>query len=96
MPAVSQNQQQLMGMAYAYATGEKRNVPESAKKIARQFMKGPKTTKKLTQKQKEARKKKGIEKLRDFASTKHKGLPELKNESLILDFEQFMIKKGEY
>ncbi len=89
MPAVSQNQQQLMGMAYAYATGDRKDVPEIAKDIARSFMKGKETDKKLTKKQKESRKRAGIKKLRDFAETKHKGLPELK-ETKIYSFSEFI------
>lgn len=52
--AVSQNQQQLAGMALAYLRGEMPNASEEVKKMAKM----------------------GEKKLRDFAKTKHKGLPE--------------------
>lgn len=95
MPAASKNQQQLMGMAYAYATGRRKDVPEKAKEIARSFMKGKDTDKKLTKKQKDARKKRGIAKLKDFASTKHKNLPEVL-ESKVYNFEEYMQIKREF
>ena len=68
---------------------------EKAKEIARSFMKGKDTDKKLTKKQKEARKKRGIAKLKDFASTKHKNLPEVL-ESKVYNFEEYMQLKREF
>jgi hypothetical protein len=52
--AVSQNQQQLAGMALAYLRGEMPEASDEVKKMAKM----------------------GEKKLRDFAKTKHKGLPE--------------------
>ena len=51
-----------MGAAYAYATGQNKDVPDYIKDVAKSFMKKGK--------------KKGTKSLRDFAKTKHKGLPE--------------------
>jgi hypothetical protein len=52
--AVSQNQQQLAGMALAYLRGDMPDASEEVKKMAKM----------------------GEKKLRDFAKTKHEGLPE--------------------
>ena len=52
--AVSQNQQQLAGMALAYLRGEMPDASEEVKKMSKM----------------------GEKKLRDFAKTKHEGLPE--------------------
>ena len=57
--AVSQNQQQLAGMALAYLRGEMDDASEEVKKMAKM----------------------GEKKLRDFAKTKHEGLPEKVKES---------------
>jgi hypothetical protein len=57
--AVSQNQQQLAGMALAYLRGEMPDASEEVKKMAKM----------------------GEKKLREFAKTKHKGLPEKVKES---------------
>ena len=57
--AVSQNQQQLAGMALAYLRGEMSDASEEVKKMAKM----------------------GEKKLRDFAKTKHEGLPEKVKES---------------
>ena len=57
--AVSQNQQQLAGMALAYLRGEMPDASEEVKKMAKM----------------------GEKKLRDFAKTKHEGLPEKVKES---------------
>ena len=62
MPSKSKSQQKLMGAAYAYATGQTKDVPDYIKNVAKSFMK--------------IGKKKGKKALRDFAKTKHKGLPE--------------------
>jgi hypothetical protein len=67
MPSSSKKQQRLMGMAYAYAKGEMKDAPESVKNVAKSFMKKGK--------------RKGKKSLRDFAKTKHKGLPEKVKES---------------
>jgi hypothetical protein len=58
--AVSQNQQQLAGMALAYLRGEMPDASEEVKKMAKM----------------------GEKKLRDFAKTKHKGLPEKVKEEM--------------
>ena len=57
--AVSENQQQLAGMALAYLRGEMPDASEEVKKMAKM----------------------GEKKLRDFAKTKHEGLPEKVKES---------------
>lgn len=72
-------QRNLMGYAYACATGKTEDCPSSIKNIANSFMKKSK--------------RKGIKSLRDFASTKHIGLPYKKNEQIIIKFENFMIKE---
>jgi hypothetical protein len=58
--SVSQNQQQLAGMALAYLRGEMPDASEQVKKMAKM----------------------GEKKLRDFAKTKHKGLPEKVKEEM--------------
>jgi hypothetical protein len=78
MPSVSKSQQRLMGAAYAWAKGYKKDAPESIKKIAKSFLKKGK--------------RKGLKNLRDFASTKHKGLVdkvEKVSENHILRFNEF-------
>lgn len=78
MPSVSKSQQRLMGAAYAWAKGYKKDAPESIKKIAKSFLKRGK--------------RKGLKNLRDFASTKHKGLVdkvEKVSENHILRFNEF-------
>ena len=77
MPALSKKQQRLMGMAYAYAKGEMKDAPDSIKRVAKSFMKKGK--------------RKGKKSLRDFAKTKHNGLPNKVNESLshLMRFSDF-------
>lgn len=78
MPSVSKSQQRLMGAAYAWAKGYKKDAPESIKKIAKSFLKRGK--------------RKGLKNLRDFASTKHRGLVdkvEKVSENHILRFNEF-------
>jgi hypothetical protein len=58
--SVSQNQQQLAGMALAYLRGEMPDASEEVKQMAKM----------------------GEKKLRDFAKTKHKGLPEKVKEEM--------------
>lgn len=73
MPAKSKSQQRLMGLAYAYKTGEvkaKDLNPKYADKIKE-------LAKSMTQKQ-----------LKDFAKTKHKKLPE-KVEETLLKYSEF-------
>lgn len=60
MPSKSKAQQRLLGAAYA--KGEIKDAPKVIKDVAKSFMKRGK--------------KKGTKSLRDFAKTKHKGLPE--------------------
>ena len=38
MPSVSKTQQRLMGSAYAFATGQNKDVPETAKEVAKSFI----------------------------------------------------------
>lgn len=78
MPSVSKSQQRLMGLAYAYAKGYKKDASPEVKKIAKSFLKKGK--------------KRGLKNLKDFASTKHKGLVdkvEKVSENHILRFEEF-------
>lgn len=73
MPAKSKSQQRLMGLAYAYKSGEikaKDLNPKYADKVKE-------LAKSMTQKQ-----------LKDFAKTKHKKLPE-KVEETLLKFGEF-------
>jgi len=58
--SISQNQQQLAGMALAYLRGEMPDASEEVKKMAKM----------------------GEKKLRDFAKTKHEGLPEKVKEEM--------------
>lgn len=71
--AVSQNQQQLAGMALAYLRGEMPNASEEVKKMAKM----------------------GEKKLRDFAKTKHEGLPEKVKEECESDKDN-EDERGEY
>jgi hypothetical protein len=88
MPSVSKTQQRLMGSAYAFATGQNKDVPETAKKVAKSFIESE-TKGKKTKKSKESAKKRAIKKLRDFAKTKHNDLPEKLSENKILRFSEF-------
>jgi len=73
--AVSQNQQQLAGMALAYLRGEMPDASDEVKKMAKM----------------------GEKKLRDFAKTKHEGLPEKVKEECECEDEKksSKSKKGE-
>ena len=71
--AVSQNQQQLAGMALAYLRGEMPDASEEVKKMAKM----------------------GEKKLRDFAKTKHEGLPEKVKEEMECDSDDKKKKNGE-
>jgi hypothetical protein len=82
MPSVSKKQQRLMGMAYAFAKGDMPNASKSVKKIAKSFLKDEK---KGTKKYRER-----LKKLKDFASTKHTGLPEKKEEKHVIGFDTFV------
>lgn len=79
MPARSKKQQRLMGMAYAYAKGDMKDASKSVKDLAKSFTKKGK--------------RKGLKKLRDFAATKHEGLP-MKAERKISSFEEFISVLG--
>ena len=73
MPSKSKTQQRLMGLALAYKTGEIK-----AKDLSPEYADEiKKLAKSMTEKQ-----------LRDFAQTKHKGLPE-KVEERIKRFDSF-------
>jgi hypothetical protein len=74
MPSKSKKQQRLMGMAYAYAKGDMPGASDSVKKMANSFLKKGK--------------RKGLKKLKDFASTKHNTLPEKISENHILRFSE--------
>jgi predicted ArsR family transcriptional regulator len=80
-----------MGAAYAFATGENKYVPKAAKDVAKSFIKNE-TEGSKSKTAKEKAKKRAINKLRDFAKTKHDKLPE-KIEEKVLTFNQF-IKEG--
>jgi hypothetical protein len=75
MPSVSKSQQRLMGQAYAYKTGELKS-----KDLNPEWAEEIKDlAKSMTKKQ-----------LRDFAETKHDGLPNKKvKESKIMNFKSF-------
>lgn len=88
MPSISKTQQRLMGAAYAYATGHNKDVPETAKDVAKSFIKSE-TKSSKSKSGKEKAKKVAIKKLRDFAKTKHDKLPE-KIEKKVLCFSQFV------
>jgi len=77
-----------MGSAYAFATGQNKDVPETAKEVAKSFIEAE-TKGKKTKKSKESAKKRAIKKLRDFAKTKHNDLPEKLSENKILRFSEF-------
>ena len=74
MPSKSIKQQRLLGAAYAYASGKTKKSSPFIKKIAKSFTKRGK--------------KRGIKSLKDFASTKHKNLPEKVSENHILRFSE--------
>lgn len=77
MPSVSKTQQRLMGQAYAYKTGELK-----AKDLNPEYADEiKKLAKSMTEKQ-----------LKDFASTKHKGIPEKVEESNVMKFSQFILE----
>ena len=78
MPSTSIKQQRLMGMAYAFAKGEMEVAPASVKKLASSFL--------------SRGKKKGLKKLKDFASTSHKNLPLKVSENRILKFNELFEK----
>jgi hypothetical protein len=77
--ASSVQQRKLMGYAYACATGKAESCPPSIKAIGKSFMKSGK--------------RKGLKKLRDFASTKHQGLP-LYKENLISKFYEYSMNEN--
>ncbi len=74
MPSISRTQQRLMGQAYAYKTGDLQSK-DMDPKYADDIKK---LAKSMTEKQ-----------LKDFAETKHKGLPE-KVEERIKRFKDFI------
>ncbi len=79
MPARSRTQQRLMGQAYAYKTGDLK-VKDMDPKYADEIKK---IAKSMTKKQ-----------LKDFAETKHKGLPEKVEESKVMKFSEFIIESS--
>lgn len=72
--STSKKQQRLMGMTYAYAKGQMPEASDSVKNLAKSFLKKGK--------------KRGLKKLKDFASTKHDSLPEKISENHILRFTE--------
>lgn len=81
MPSSSKKQQRLMGMAYAWTKGDMKDASKSVKDLAKSFIKGKKKGTKAY--------KSNLKKLKDFASTKHVGLPEKVSECHILRFNEF-------
>lgn len=79
MPAVSKSQQRLMGQAYAYKKGELKKKDIDPKYIDE--------IKKLAKSMDE-------DELRRYASTKHEGLPEEKNDKN--ENKQFIKKFNEF
>jgi major membrane immunogen (membrane-anchored lipoprotein) len=75
MPAQSKKQQRLMGQAYDYKKGDLK-VKDMDPKYVDEIKK---LSKSMTEKQ-----------LRDFASTKHEGIPEKVEESKVLKFSEFI------
>lgn len=75
MPAKSKSQQRLMGMVHAYQKGELKKNDVKSDDLWEKIKKMAKSMKKKDAK--------------DFAETKHKGLPETK-ESKILRFDNFL------
>lgn len=75
MPSTSKTQQRLMGQAYAYKTGELKSK-DMDPKYADEIKK---LAKSMTEKQ-----------LKDFAKTKHKGLPEKVEERRVMNFKSFV------
>jgi hypothetical protein len=72
-------QRNLMGYAYACATGKVDDCPAPIQKVAASFMKGGK---------------KGLAKLRKLAKTKHVGLsPVAITENKILKFNEFIVEE---
>ena len=71
--SVSQNQQQLAGMALSYLRGEMSDASEEVKQMAKM----------------------GEKKLRDFAKTQHKGLPEKVKEEMECGSDDKKKKNGE-
>lgn len=73
-------QRNLMGYAYACATGRAKNCPEPIEKVAKSFLKGGK--------------RKGLQKLKKMAKTKHTGLsPVAISENKILKFKDFIVEE---
>jgi hypothetical protein len=87
--AKSKTQQRLMGMVHAYQKGdlELNNLPAGLVKKIKDISDGHK--KKTGDKRKKT---KGMSNkdVKDFASTKHKGLPEKVKENLITKFDKFI------
>jgi len=74
MPSTSKSQQRLMGLAYAYKRGD---------------VKSKDLDPRYADKVKELSKSMTLKKLKTYASTKHKNLPEKVEENLVLDFKSF-------
>jgi len=85
----SKSQQRLMGMVHAYKKGDLdiEELPDSLGKKIKGIADGHK--RKTGDKRKKT-KGMGDDDVKDFASTKHKGLPEKVKENLITKFEDFI------
>lgn len=87
--AHSKSQQRLMGMVYAYKSGklELDDLPSSLSKKIKDIADG---TKKKTGDRRKKTKGIDIKSAKDYASTKHKGLPEKVKEHMVTKFDQFI------
>ena len=85
----SRSQQRLMGMVYAYKNGELKldNLPKSLSEKIKGIADG--TKRKTGDKRKKT---KGISKTdaKDYASTKHKGLPEKVKETIVIKYNDYL------
>jgi hypothetical protein len=89
----SKSQQRLMGMVYAYEKGDLKidGLPQSLADKIKGIANG---TKRKTGDKRKKTKGISMNKAKDFASTKHKGLPENVKENLtIIKFEEFLNEK---
>ncbi len=88
----SKSQQRLMGMVHAYKKGDLdiEELPDSLGKKIKGIADG---YKRKTGDKRKKTKGMGDDDVKDFASTKHKGLPEKVKENLITKFEDFVNEK---
>lgn len=85
----SRSQQRLMGMVYAYKSGklDLDTLPESLSKKVKEIADG---ARRKTGDRRRKTKGMDINDVKDFASTKHKGLPQKVKESFITKFDDFI------